>query len=172
MSTCSSPRNAPYHGQLNYMDFLKRVWPLDEMPSHESRFTSATSDIATHMSFQDWEDSYLLYERLRLSDGPDAEFLRFLETVVHPLRVPNESAALNLVADINRSLERDGLRLVEADQVSGNLYIVPSLPALFAWPLSQHFGKKSTARLPRCETNFFARRRRKDIRRSVIWVVR
>ena len=41
-------RDAPYHGRLEYMDFLKRVWPLDEMPSEDRRFTNATADIATH----------------------------------------------------------------------------------------------------------------------------
>ena len=112
-------RDAPFHGRLDYMDFLKRVWSLDEMPSEDHRFNTATTDIATHMGFGDWDNSHLLLERLRLARGPDDEFLRFLEAVVHPLVVPDESEALALVAAINRSLERDGYHLVEVDRISG-----------------------------------------------------
>ena len=122
-------RNAPYHGRLDYMDFLKRVWPLDEMPSQDHRFRTASSDIATHMGFGDWDDSHLLLERLRLARGSDDEFLRFLESVVHPLVVPDETEALDLVAAINRSLERDGFHLVEVDRISGK-------PAFGAKPVS------------------------------------
>ena len=99
--------------------FLKRVWPLDEMPSEDRRFNSATADIATHMRFGDWDVAHLLMERLHLAQGPDDEFLRFLEAVVHPLVVPDESEALTLVTAINGSLERDGFHLVETDRISG-----------------------------------------------------
>ena len=112
-------RDAPFHGRLNLMDFLKRVWPLDEMPSEDHRYNSATGDIATHMGFGDWDESHLLLERLYLSRGPDDEFLRFLEEVVHPLVVPDQAEVLNLVTAINRSIERDGFHLVETDRISG-----------------------------------------------------
>ncbi len=112
-------RDAPYHGRLEYMDFLKRVWPLGEMPSEDRRFRTASADIATHMGFGDWDISHLLLERLKLSGGPDEEFLKFLEAVVHPLVVPDETEALDLVDAINRSIERDGFHLVETDRISG-----------------------------------------------------
>ena len=112
-------RDAPFHGRLGYLDFLKRVWPLDEMPSEDHRYNSATGDIATHMGFRDWDDSHLLLERLYLSRGPDDEFLRFLEEVVHPLVVTDETEAVDLVIAINGSLKRDGFHLVETDQISG-----------------------------------------------------
>ena len=112
-------REAHFHGRLDCMDFLKRVWPLDEMPSEDHRFRTATSDIATHMGFGDWDDSHLLLERLKLARGPDDDFLRFIEEVVHPLVVPDEAEALSLVAAINGPLERDGYHLVETDRISG-----------------------------------------------------
>ena len=112
-------RDAPFHGRLDYMDFLKRVWPLDEMPSEDGRFKTATRDIAIHMGFGDWDYSHLLLERLNLASGPDDEFMRFLETLVHPLVVTDETEALTLVAAINNSLERDGFYLVETDRISG-----------------------------------------------------
>ena len=122
-------RDVPFHGRLDYLDFLKRVWPLDEMPSEDSRFGTATGDIATHMGFGDWDDSHLLLERLYLARGPDDEFRKFLEAVVHPLVVPDETEALKLVDAINGSLERDGFHLVETDRISGK-------PAFGAKPVS------------------------------------
>ena len=71
-------RDASFHGRLDVMDFLKRVWPLDEMPSEDHRFETATSDIRTHLRFEDWDDSHLLLERLRLARGDDDQFLRFI----------------------------------------------------------------------------------------------
>lgn len=112
-------RGLPFHGRLDYMDFLKRVWPLDEMPSEDNRFQTATRDIATHMGFGDWDDSHLLLERLNLAGGPDDQFMRFIEAVVHPLVVTDETEALSLVDTINEPLERDGFHLVETDRISG-----------------------------------------------------
>ncbi|MCY4365918.1 MAG: hypothetical protein OXE17_06830 [Chloroflexi bacterium] len=112
-------RGVPFHGRLNCMDFLKRVWPLEEMPSEDHRFRTATGDIATHIGFRDWDDSHLLLERLKLARGPDEEFLRFIEEVVHPLVVPDETEVLSLVAAINGPLGREGYHLVETDRISG-----------------------------------------------------
>ncbi len=112
-------RSEPYHGRLDYMDFLRRVWPIDEMPSQDGRFKYATRDIATHMGFGDWDDSYLLLVRLNLSSGPDDDFLRFLSEVVHPLVIPVVSEAADLVDEINQLLKHDGLRLVETSRTSG-----------------------------------------------------
>ena len=111
-------RDDPFHGRLDAMDFLGRVWPLDEMPSRDGRFKTATRDIATHLHFGDWDDSFLLLDRLDLAHGADEEFLRFAEAVVHPLVVPDETEACNIVDSINRHLQRDGLHLVETDQIS------------------------------------------------------
>lgn len=122
-------RDAPFHGRLDLMDFLKRVWRLDDMPSEDRRFRTATADISTHMGFGDWDEAHLLLERLRLADGPDDEFVRFIEAVVHPLVVTDEAEALTLVGTINRPLGRDGLHLVETDRISGK-------PAYSARPVS------------------------------------
>ena len=125
-------RDAPFHGRLDYMDFLKRVWPLDEMPSEDRRYQTATQDISTHMGFGDWDDTHLLLERLKLAGGPDDQFLRFIrfiEEVVHPMVVPDESGVLRLVCAINRHLDRDGFHLVETDRIYGK-------PAYGARPVS------------------------------------
>ncbi len=45
------------------MDFLNSVWPLDEIPSEDRRFRTATRDIVTHMGLGDWDDTHILLER-------------------------------------------------------------------------------------------------------------
>ena len=122
-------RGVPFSGKFSLIDFLKRVWPLDEMPSQDSRFNTATRDIETHVGFGDWDDSHLLLERLNLALGPDEEFLRFVEELVHPLVVPDETEALELVKAINASLKLAGYHLVETDRIFGK-------PKYGAMPLS------------------------------------
>ena len=122
-------REDSFHGRLDWMDFLNRVWSLDELPSEDPRFKTATLDIATHMRFNDWDDSHLLLERLKLASAPDEQFQKFVAAVVHPLVVTDETEALSLVDEINRFLERDGFRLVETDRISGR-------PAYSAKPTS------------------------------------
>ena len=133
-------REAPFHGKLNLIDFLKRVWPLDEMPSEDHRFRTATRDIETHMGFGDWDDSHLLLERLNLARGPDDEFLKFLEEMVHPLVVSDESEALDMVTTINGLLKRDGFHLIVNDRVFGKpiydakpVSLVRAAPEPTAW---------------------------------------
>jgi hypothetical protein len=38
----------PFHGNLDMISFLKRVWPLETMPSEDSRFENAEGDIWQH----------------------------------------------------------------------------------------------------------------------------
>ncbi len=94
-------RDTPFHGRLEVVDFLKRIWSLDQMPSGDPRFSTASGDIAQHMGWGDWNDSYLLTVRLNLLTEPDEVVLRFVENVVHPMARADESEALSIVAAIN-----------------------------------------------------------------------
>lgn len=135
-------REGHFCGQYELIGFLKRVWDLDEMPSEDRRFNTATRDIETHMGFGDWDDSHLLLERLNLARGSDEEFLRFLEELVHPLVVPDESEALELVKVINTSLKLDGYLLVETERVFGKpKYGAMPLGTLRAVPEPTHWEK-------------------------------
>jgi hypothetical protein len=76
----------PLSGRLNLVDFLKRIWPLERMPSTDFRFSTAEGDIYQHMiNNQDWNLLYLLDTYLGLLKGKDSQFLRFTEELVHPL---------------------------------------------------------------------------------------
>jgi very-short-patch-repair endonuclease len=105
-------------GRLDLTTFLKRTWPLEQMPSTDSRFRDAEGDIWQHMvNNSDW-DYYYLFNYLGLTKGSDDQFLRFLEELTHPVvRSPEQQS--EMVALINKHIERDGFILRAVDQISG-----------------------------------------------------
>ena len=54
-------REYPFHGRLDLISFLKRIWELSSMPSTDHRFKDAEGDIWQHLiNWADWEYEYLL----------------------------------------------------------------------------------------------------------------
>ena len=43
----------PFHGRLSELDFLSRIYDLENMPSHDSRYRNAYDDISCHLSWGD-----------------------------------------------------------------------------------------------------------------------
>jgi len=105
-------------GRLDLVTFLKRIWPLEQMPSTDSRFEDAAGDIWQHMINNDDWDYYYLFNYLGLTNGPDDLFLRSLEELTHPIvRPPAEQE--EYVLAINKHLMKDGFKLQAFDQISG-----------------------------------------------------
>jgi len=105
-------------GRLDLTTFLKRIWPLEQMPSTDDRFKNAERDIWQHMvNNSDW-DYYYLFNYLTLTKGSDDQFLKFLEELTHPV-VRNPEQQSEVVALINKHIERDGFTLQAVDQISG-----------------------------------------------------
>lgn len=112
-------KQGSFHGQMDYMSFLKRVWPLDKMSSTDGRFATAEGDIWQHtVNNNDWDQAYLLYDYLGLRHCPDELFLKFVETTVHPLVDGSEGIA-ERVQELNGFLRSDGFRLVSTSELSG-----------------------------------------------------
>ncbi|MCP4614782.1 MAG: hypothetical protein GY845_39380 [Planctomycetes bacterium] len=106
-------------GKLDLVEFLGRIWPLDNMPSTDSRFKTASGDIWQHMiNNDDWNYQYLFSNYLGLIGGTDEQFFRFIEQLVHPLvrRVEKQEEYVSVV---NSHLERDGFRLEVREKISG-----------------------------------------------------
>ena len=71
-------------GDISF-DFLNLIWDLENMPSTDSRFENASSDIWQHMiNNSDWDEEFLYSTRLDLINAPQAQFIKFIETIVHP----------------------------------------------------------------------------------------
>jgi len=109
-----------FHGRLDLISFLKRVWPLGAMPSQDSRFQDAEGDIWQHMvNNSDWDLPELLYRRLGITDISDERFARFLETCVHPLVTPDPKRINELVTLFNEALKNDGFVMRSSGHISG-----------------------------------------------------
>ena len=113
-------QDKPFHGRLDLIDFLRRVWNLSSMPSTDNRFKDAEGDIWQHMvRNNDWTESDLLNNRLDVLRCPDEQFCKFVETTVHPLARADRVETQVIVKKINELLAPDGYRLVEGSTISG-----------------------------------------------------
>lgn len=100
-------------GDADLMSFLNRIWPLDEMPSEDHRFSTAAGDIHKHMVMNDdWTVEELYVRRLHLLDGTDDVFERFLSAYVHPLVRRDVTERTNAASQLNSLMASDGFQLV------------------------------------------------------------
>ena len=113
--------NTVWHGQLDDVEFLSRLFDLQQLPSTDSRFKDAASDIWQHrFNNEDWERDWIFTDtRFRLIDGPTDLFLRFLCEVVHPVVRPDRDEALKLVLHFNDQLRPAGWELYEEERIAG-----------------------------------------------------
>jgi len=110
----------PFHGAMDLVGFLSRIWDLSSMPSTDRRFADAAGDIWQHMvNNNDWDHDELLCGRLGLLGSEDAVFFKFLETCLHPLAIRDEEEAAQQAEEFNQFLERDGYRLKVTSHISG-----------------------------------------------------
>jgi hypothetical protein len=109
-------------GRLEEPDFLSRIYDLEELPSHDGRFTTAKRDIIQHrINNFDWEDDWVFYDsRFNLLRSPDAEFLKFLCETLHPVVRPDSEDVKVLLEEFNRILSNDGLELFPVRELSGH----------------------------------------------------
>ncbi|MCO4099901.1 MAG: hypothetical protein HEQ38_10960 [Gemmatimonas sp.] len=107
-------------GQLGLLEFLKRVWPIDLLPSFDRRHEALWGEIWRHTvdNPEDWSLKDLLLERLGILSSSTALLLSFLGELFHPV-VRSGAAAENLLSAINRLIEVDGWRLTAQGDVSG-----------------------------------------------------
>lgn len=106
----------------DHMDFLRRIWPLSEMPSIFSQtYDGRTLDddlIQATVRNSDWTDREIL-ERVGLLTCSLRQFFRFLEAITSPL-VQTAEAQADLTSAINDLLRHDGFRLTIVRRMSGS----------------------------------------------------
>lgn len=107
-----------FHGAMDGMAFLERIWDLTEMPSTDRRYSHGRGDIRTHWaSFDDWDDEYLLVTRLSLLDDDDAVFAEFVELCIHPRVLPDSDARAQRIEALRGVLDDTGWQLKETGQM-------------------------------------------------------
>lgn len=141
-----------YFGNLSEIDFLKRIYDLENMPSYDDRFENAEGDIWQHtVNNDDYEFGWVFEdERFGLKNGKDEVILEFLCSVFHPI-VREESGYWKKFLDrINDLLREDGYELYSTNKISGrDVYgwrnYSPEDNALFI-PFSQRYIKNIKAK--------------------------
>ncbi|OZY52396.1 abortive infection family protein [Pseudomonas lundensis] len=110
-----------WYGQLDDVQFLSRMFDLQQLPSTDSRFKDAAGDIWQHRyNNDDWENDWVYTDsRFQLIDGPVEQFLRFLCEVVHPIVRPDRDEALKLVLHFNDQLRSAGWEIYEEERIAG-----------------------------------------------------
>ena len=136
------------YGKLSEIDFLKRIYDLKSLPSHDNRFDDAEGDIWQHtINNDDYENGWIFEdERFGLLNGEDEVLLNFLCAVFHPaVRVENGYWKEFLEA-VNGFLQADGYELYTESKISGRDVFGwrkydPEANALFI-PFSQRYEKE------------------------------
>lgn len=102
--------------------FLGRLYPIQDLPSYDTRFQTAAEDVWQHRvnNPQDWPDDWVFTDaRFGLASGNDEEFLNFLAATVHPRARPDPEESQRLVESYNSHLRPDGYELVVVAEISG-----------------------------------------------------
>lgn len=112
----------PYYGSLSEVDFLKRLYNLNEMNTSDPRYKDAEEDIWHHLIINnDYERDWVFRdERFPLKTGTDEDILRFLCEIFHP-EVRDEKGYWNeCLNEVNRLLANDDFELYPINQISNH----------------------------------------------------
>lgn len=112
----------PYYGRLTEIEFLDRLYDLEQLPSTDKRYKNAKGDIYCHtISFNDWPEFWFLDDdRFELKDGfEDEKLLRFLCEMLHPAVRDESSPWKDYLDRFNELLRVDGYELYSSYKISG-----------------------------------------------------
>lgn len=110
----------PYHGLIEEIEFLQRLYNLKSMPSLDPRFSNAKEDIWQHtVNNNDYPYCWVFEDdRFQLENGDDEKYLRFICEVFHPAVRDDSKPWKVLLTEINKLLRNDGYELYPAIKIS------------------------------------------------------
>ena len=105
----------------NELSFLKRLYPLDKMPSCNSRYKNVEDDIWQHtINNDDWELCWVFDDdRFPLLNGTDEDYLRFIVEIFNPEICINGELLEKYFSKIQSLLHEDGYELYVSNHISG-----------------------------------------------------
>lgn len=112
----------PFSGRYSTIDFLDRLYHLDNMPSTDHRYKTAKGDIYCHtVSFDDWPEFWFLDDdRFELKDGFDDEpLLKLLCEMLHPAVRDESTPWKEYLERFNSLLRVDGYEIYASYRISG-----------------------------------------------------
>ena len=103
------------------VEFLDRLYKLDELPSFDDRYETARGDAIQHLlNNADWDTEYIFNDsRFKLSSGDDGPLLRFLAETLHPAVRTDRSEVQRILTMFNGHLRPDGWELYQRSTLSG-----------------------------------------------------
>lgn len=110
-----------YYGRLEEIEFLERLYDLENMESTDPRFPNAKGDIWQHtINNDDYPANWVFEdERFQLLNGDDVIFLDFICEIFHP-EVRDEDGYWRLFfKQINALLNYDNYELYSYKEISG-----------------------------------------------------
>jgi hypothetical protein len=137
----------PWSGRIGEIEFLQRLYDLEELPSTDGRFRTAHRDIFQHrVNNYDWDEDWVFGDsRFQLASGPDEVLLGFLAQMVHPVVRPDADSAAAIVTDLNKLLAPDGWMLKPQTQLSSRPVYAPARTA--DAPVAIDFAHQAAARI-------------------------
>ncbi len=108
-------------GVLDEIEFLSRLYDLDQLPSNDDRFATARQDIRQHCIANpaDWDSDWIYHDdRFGLNTSDDA-LLVFLAETLHPVVRPDPVEVKLLHDFYNSVLIHDGYEIVQTGSISG-----------------------------------------------------
>lgn len=109
-----------YYGRLKEIDFLNRIYSLEELPSNDSRYPNAQSDIWQHtVKNDDYPDNWVFEDgRFQLLEGSDEIYLKFICEVFHPAVRYENGYWKEYLDEINKMLKNDGYEIFVKNKIS------------------------------------------------------
>ncbi len=146
-------RNTQWNGRLDEVGFLRRLYPLDELPSHDKRYKNMADDIFQHrINNLDWDDWWPFDDsRLQLDD--DGRFLDLLCAMIHPVARSDKAEAVALAEMFNAHLAHDGWKIIEKEKISGHpVFVAISNEAAVQVENTERIGSAhALSQLKKCE---------------------
>lgn len=109
-----------YFGRMEEIEFLRRLYDLKNMPSLDSRFPDAESDMLQHtVNNDDYPFCWVFEdERFQLKNGSDEIYLKFICEIFHPTVRFEKGYWKEFFAEVNKLLQNDGYELYSAEKIS------------------------------------------------------
>lgn len=109
-----------WNGRLDEVEFLSRLYKLEELLSSDGRFKNASEDIWQHtINNQDYELKDIFeYEPFYIKNGDDRYLLNFLCEIFHPAVRSDKQNWIKFLKKINELIKCDGYEMYEKEYVS------------------------------------------------------
>ena len=109
-----------HYGRLKEIEFLKRLYNLQIIPSSDSEYPNAEEEIRQHtVVHEDYPSCWIFNdERFQLKQGTDEKYLAFICEIFHPAVRYENGYWKEFLSRITSLLQNDGYEIYPVDKIS------------------------------------------------------